>query len=75
MIDDRFERKVAKLDADGLIALKGELLVSNERARARFSKSRSIRDGESYARRRAELSHVRTRIALLPRSAANDSNL
>jgi DNA-directed RNA polymerase subunit F len=67
VIDPKFAAKVAKLDPEGLAKLRGELVVKNERARMRFSKSRSIKDGEAHRKRREELAHVRTRIALLPR--------
>ena len=74
MIDPKFARRVAALDPEGLARLRGDLVVSVERARVRFAKSRSMKDGDAHRKRREELGHVRTRIALLPvdRPAAED---
>lgn len=69
MNDERFIRKVAKLDLTGLEKLRSELVVSTERARARSAKSRGVKDGDAYRKRRMELGYVRTRIALLPRAS------
>lgn len=72
MIDPKFTAKVAKLDPEGLAKLKGELVVKTERARERFSRSRSVKDGDAHRKRREELGHVRTRIALLPRPETHE---
>jgi len=66
VIDPKFARMVAALDPDALVRLKQDLFVSTERARARFAKSRSVKDGDAHRRQREELGHVRTRMALLP---------
>ncbi len=65
MLSPAFRRRLDGLDAEGLRRLVSELVVRQEKARVRFSRSRSVRDGESYSRRSHELGEARTRLRLL----------
>lgn len=65
MLTPAFLRKLDRLDADGLEEMRRTLVSSQERARVRFGRTRSVKDGESYRRRGHELAEVRSRLRRL----------
>ena len=62
--DQKFIDKVAKMDLETLTKLRGTLVVREETRRVKFSRSRSVKDGEALRKTRAELGHVRTQISI-----------
>lgn len=60
-----FREKLKTMDRAGLERLRGDLKVRQERRRMKFSRTRSITDGEAYRRTSAELGEVNTAIRLL----------
>lgn len=60
----RFRAKIDRLNREGLEALRGELVVRQEKRRVHFSKTRTAKDGEAYRRTSAELGLVRALLTL-----------
>lgn len=62
--DQKFIDKVAKMDDEALAKLRGALISREETRRVKFSRSRSVKDGDALRKTRAELGHVRTQISI-----------
>jgi hypothetical protein len=63
-ISDRTKKLYASLDDNGKRGLLAKLKIRAEVRRVKFNKSRSPKDGDSYAKTRAELGWVRTQMSI-----------